>query len=1460
MIPYPHPLTTAVDPAEHHPLGNWNHPALTALWMLAGSSPLDLTVNCAQELQALKLEIPSSLEAAEKTLILVKQGLEASLLKADRDGVHIDNVLDSVDVDDIQATIETFLSPVTDGPPQSSAPTPVGLLDHIGGRELASTPIETVRAYPMTALVKALTTPRAADLASRLRHALGWMSNDGSQVASGLMDVKLLVAAVRIHMDPQGNLDRFDLQSSAFVGQSYDYIRGEFQTHLLRNLRVHSRQGAIVANLALLEHFPSDFAVLDIPADLPYRSSTRWVQFRHGVELAEAIQPGAARTMSYRELADYPLQVGLAASAEQQQVIGMALIPAVMSWARVDPVLSPTLPDAPSGEDIQRMLKAYIDQDAALQVALENVSAPPPKRFDIAHRLLQERGIKPDQLYVNRPMPAAGGTVDIKDYPISHGVPALEVIASCGWEPTSEQVVKDPNAVPLIDTPPIPEHLRPPPRPLPPPPPHILDDPTQWHPYPVHGHATEYFYPWTGTFIAPSALDVFNREFGPWLRKMREGYYLIIKRLLGELPFDDQTALMDGDVRVYLLHEVLNPQAKFTTVELSAPARFGFVIQTRHNNQPRTFEVLPNTLQIIKRTDLPILDRRYFPLGKVMKDWFDFQAHATGRSPTLNPQGHVELALQFGFLQPGLKHPVDERIDQGEIARQQRLEHIARKASASLIYGSDEEVTAYAKGQTRYELIIPPVNVLEFLKSWVIPFWGSVEDVKEGLNRGDVLQVFLGLLGIAFDVLAIIVPGVKAITQISRIALLTTTRALRSSLIQTTKVAGSFLLGTGKDLIPILSLVDLSKLAGRGALGAGRGAARLALIDGAAKAALVSLRGTLKAIPRRAVQLFTPDEDFMEAWRAATSSRLKAQGFQLKSVGPRTNVLVYNDRLGARPLDYLTDPVSGKPYGPALTRLNDAGDLGLRGPATIKLKQEGGGLSFADPHPDLTKVWIRWGDDLYLDMGTVRYKHKVLADNSHVLRRTNTAKIKRADDFAPVVCRPKRGLEADPCQANAFRNTDFVDTQVLTESGRDIMPWFNNRKISADPTGKFIDSEALWRVRDNGKPVRGKKKYLPADALPKIKAQLLGGNDLFKQVTIEGGVFAGVADNRTVSGVVAQYKTSSSKVLVVRADDNLYYRADYTPGDTSLEMQRMDLSPDVANRPITEDDYLALIHNGSGEAHRVIPLLTPQQLADDLRLIAEDLTKRPDLNLDQFIGGPFNMHTSAAEAALFCKYTQTRMISHAKDTASYRFSITAETPLAVRESLAVDLNILYRDSLFDADNICARETLRNSTNTGKNLAYLHVRFNDRARPNRLYYAWSGEKSAVRVPLAELEDALRAGTIEAPQGWKLVPEGLEHNNVIYINAQPDTLPSTSSVLFLPDIQHRSLNQAGKDNTRLLDSERNIVTRIKADELDNGAIASVDAFTVRPTCQSCTIGLDGLKTDMAGVDFNLFEGPA
>lgn len=111
QIPYLPPLTTAVDPAERHSLSHWNPPTLNALWTLAGSSAQCLIDDLAPQLPALRLAIPTSLPEAEKTLVLIKQGLEASLLKADRDGVHIDNMLDSVDINDLKATIRAVLPP-----------------------------------------------------------------------------------------------------------------------------------------------------------------------------------------------------------------------------------------------------------------------------------------------------------------------------------------------------------------------------------------------------------------------------------------------------------------------------------------------------------------------------------------------------------------------------------------------------------------------------------------------------------------------------------------------------------------------------------------------------------------------------------------------------------------------------------------------------------------------------------------------------------------------------------------------------------------------------------------------------------------------------------------------------------------------------------------------------------------------------------------------------------------------------------------------------------------------------------------------------------------------------------------------------------------------------------------------------------------------------------------------------
>jgi len=1480
MIPYPRPLTTDVESHETHPLGTWNSPVLTSLWDLAELSAESLLTDHHARLTEFGLPIPSTLQEAQSTLVLIKQGLEASLLKVDRDGTYIDDLLDNVDITDISTVLSAFLPPIAANLPETSASKPVSLLDHLHGPWLASMSMDALRDYPMTALTKVLTTPRAGELAEQLRLALGWMNGDGIQSPSGLMDFKLLVVAARVQLDPRGDLDGFDLQSSDWIGHTYDYIRHSFQKRLHERGHVQSLQTAVVANLTLLEHFPSDFSIVNVPAGLPYRSSVRWVEFKHGVDLAEAVMQGSSHAMSFQELTRYPMEVGVNASAEQQRVIAVTLVPAVLSWAKAIPSLAATIPAKPSAEDISRLLKLYIDRDDALQAALRDISAPIPRRFEIAKRLLKKLRIHPQTQYVNWPKPAGNKPIDMKDYPAHHGVAALQIIASCRWAPQS-----GPIALPLIDTPQLPEDALDPPRP------YVLDDPSHWHPYPVPNGDREPVHAYSPDFSGPSALDLFTRDYGPWLSKMRAGYHLIIERLLHELPTDDQIALMDGDVRVYALKKVVDPSVGVGYLQLTGPARFGFVIQTRFEGQHRTFEVFPNTLQIIKRMDLPFFQRDYRPLQALLKGRFDFEAYRTGKAPGVGTEDWVDMTLQFGFMQPGVQDPTHRwlesaevdytewtapyifpmpdlhgssviQIDTGGVRRDQRLQQIAQQASQNLIYGTDKELTHYAKGETVYEKTSAKFNLVAFLKHWVIPFWGSIETLIEGIRTHDPLKVFLGILGLAVDVLSVVVPGVKALAAATRIALLTTRSVLRASLVEIARIGGEYLLSTTRNLVPILSLGSLAEVGVRGILRASRGLASLALIEGADKIALQSLRDSLQSTQRRLRLLFTPREEIVQIWRNEGLESLSGEGFKQVQVNSRSGVLVYSDGVGSRTSTYLADSVTGRPYGPPLSLANDAGDLRLRGPATIRLTDEGGRLGFPDRTPDLTKRWIKTADDLYLDLGPVRYKHIVLADGSQVLRRVNESVFESAEHLESMACRPKRGLVNDPCSLGALRSTDFVEAPVESIAGREPVPWFNNRRIAVDAKKQYIDCGEARSLRGNGKTARvgNTSIFKPEQYHPEVQATVDGGNDLFKQVTIADGIVSGYNDTRTVSAVVAQEKDSGLKVLVARADDNVYYRADYLPGDTTLTMKRMAVSPTAVESPITPDDYLALIHNGAGEAHRVIARLTPLQLADDLELIKADLAGRPDFDIDKYIGGPFDMGTSPEEAALFCKYAQTRWIGRALEDATYRFSVTAETAVLVRNTIADDLNALYRGSVFDADNILLRDTLRNETHVSKNLSYLHVRYKDSSISERVYYSWSGEKSNLRVPLADLEDQLRAGTAAAPSGWKLVPEGLEHENVTYINAQPVTLSPTNSMVFLPDIQYRSLTQVGKDNLRILDSERNLVSKVRADQLDHSQIASVDAFTVRPTCQSCTIGLDGLQKDMAGVDFNLYEGPA
>jgi len=73
--------------------------------------------------------------------------------------------------------------------------------------------------------------------------------------------------------------------------KSYQTIWAEFETHLQESGRASSSVEAVLLAALYRFEFPGDFHRSDIPDDLAYKSSPVWVNFVHGLNLAEVIEP-----------------------------------------------------------------------------------------------------------------------------------------------------------------------------------------------------------------------------------------------------------------------------------------------------------------------------------------------------------------------------------------------------------------------------------------------------------------------------------------------------------------------------------------------------------------------------------------------------------------------------------------------------------------------------------------------------------------------------------------------------------------------------------------------------------------------------------------------------------------------------------------------------------------------------------------------------------------------------------------------------------------------------------------------------------------------------------------------------------------------------------------------------------------------------------------------------------------
>jgi len=173
--------------------------------------------------------------------------------------------------------------------------TETSLIGHLVKSLPPRTSVAEVRPKPTVYLEKMLQSTDASRLAQSLLEKLGWYGNKPGEETSPLVRYKLLSRAIRLWERQDTGTTRdiagYQWHKRSNYGKSYQAIWAEFETHLLESGRASSPVEAILLAALYRFEFPGDFHRSDVPGDLAYKSSPVWVNFVHGLNLAEVIEP-----------------------------------------------------------------------------------------------------------------------------------------------------------------------------------------------------------------------------------------------------------------------------------------------------------------------------------------------------------------------------------------------------------------------------------------------------------------------------------------------------------------------------------------------------------------------------------------------------------------------------------------------------------------------------------------------------------------------------------------------------------------------------------------------------------------------------------------------------------------------------------------------------------------------------------------------------------------------------------------------------------------------------------------------------------------------------------------------------------------------------------------------------------------------------------------------------------------
>jgi hypothetical protein len=474
------------------------------------------------------------------------------------------------------------------------------LIGHLGADVFASASADQLRATPSVFLQRMLSSVEAQYLADRLLKTLKWYGAHPGEQTPASVRHQLVCKAICLYLhspsaDEPQELAGFRWQDPVHWGKSYQTLRSDFEQHLLRTKRVANAKEAILLARVFETRLSKDFAVRDIPPDLPYKSSVVWVNFMHGVLLADELGLNRSQPLSFQQFVDLPLNRSISASPDQLETIArLRLIPA-LEWAVCNGIVQAQTASDYAEEDIQQALTALQDHIESLSNAVTALDLPPPERLKMAKRAKDElfggNSFESDGRRLLLDVPSA--YTGAKSTPLIKrpGFTLLDLYADGRLDSGQKWFVTQSDGKT-----PTSHWIR-------------IDDKRT-----IHSEREDHYGNYRQVHYAgktlPDVSTQFETDFKNYLLTIRPAYQTLIASLLASLPLADRQALEWGNVRLLSLRQETKDIIKeHETAALLMPlrARKGFVLQVAHDQKITFYELIPCAGVIRCRTDLTSL-------------------------------------------------------------------------------------------------------------------------------------------------------------------------------------------------------------------------------------------------------------------------------------------------------------------------------------------------------------------------------------------------------------------------------------------------------------------------------------------------------------------------------------------------------------------------------------------------------------------------------------------------------------------------------------------------------------------------------------------------------------------------------------------------------------------------------------------------------------------------------------